>query len=74
MCPEELTLFATSLAIAIAKDRSTEDIDLTAVILSQIASSLATISIRRQQCEANKDTGLETGIDSSTSSSIIITS
>jgi hypothetical protein len=74
MCPEELTLFATSLAIAISKDRTTDEIDLTAVILSQIASSLATISIQRQQCEDKKGFDVEEGTDSGTTSSIIITS
>lgn len=47
MCPEELAALAASLAIAIAKDKTTDELDLIAVLLSQISSTLATISIQK---------------------------
>lgn len=47
MCPEELAAFAASLAIAIAKGKTTDELDLLAVLLSQISSTLATISIQK---------------------------
>lgn len=49
MCPEELAALATSLAIAIAKDRTNDEIDLIAVILAQIGTTLGTISIQRDR-------------------------
>lgn len=47
MCPEELAALAASLAIAIAKDKTTDELDLLAVLLSQISSTLATISVQK---------------------------
>ncbi|SHL38837.1 hypothetical protein SAMN02745136_04785 [Anaerocolumna jejuensis DSM 15929] len=51
MCPEELAAFAASLAIAIAKGKTTDELDLIAVLLSQISSTLATISIQKSNLE-----------------------
>lgn len=51
MCPEELAALATSLAIAIAKDKTTDELDLLAVVLSQISSTLATISVQKGNLE-----------------------
>ena len=60
MSPEELVAFATSLAIAIAKDKSTDEIDLIAVILDQIGTTLGTISLQRQRLNPKKDSGITT--------------
>lgn len=54
MCPDELVLFISTLAITIAKDKSTDEIDLLSVIFSQLGDTLATISTSRQRCE-NKE-------------------
>ncbi|WOO39215.1 DUF6774 domain-containing protein [Anaerocolumna sp. AGMB13020] len=51
MCPEELAAFAASLAIAISKDKTTDELDLIAVLLSQVSSTLATISIQKSNLE-----------------------
>jgi len=56
MSPEELVALATSLAIAIAKDKSTEEIDLIAVILDQIGTTLGTISLQRERLTPKSDT------------------
>lgn len=51
MCPEELAALAASLAIAIAKGKTTDELDLIAVLLSQISSTLATISVQKSNLE-----------------------
>ncbi len=51
MSPEELAALAASLAIAIAKDKTIDEIDLIAVILAQIGTTLGTISLQREQLE-----------------------
>ena len=56
MSPEELAALATSLAIAIAKDKSTEEIDLIAVVLAQISTTLGTISLQRERLNPKVDT------------------
>ncbi len=56
MSPEELAALATSLAIAIAKDKSIEEIDLIAVILAQIGTTLGTISLQRERLSPKSDT------------------
>ncbi len=56
MSPEELAALATSLAIAIAKDKSIEEIDLIAVILAQIGTTLGTISLQRERLTPKSDT------------------
>lgn len=55
MCPEELVTFITTLAIVIAKDRETEDIDTLIIIFSQLASTLSTISFQRQKLNPDAD-------------------
>lgn len=55
MCPEELAALATSLAIAIAKDKTTEEIDLIAVVLAQIGTTLGTISLQRERLNPKKE-------------------
>lgn len=47
MCPEELVLFISTLAITIAKDKSTDEINLLSVIFSQLGDTLATIATSR---------------------------
>jgi hypothetical protein len=57
MSSEELAALAASLAIAIAKDKSTDEIDLIAVLLAQIGTTLGTISLQRKRLNPNKDSG-----------------
>ncbi len=57
MCPEELAALATSLAIAIAKDKTTEEIDLIAVVLAQIGTTLGTISLQRERLKSKAEGG-----------------
>lgn len=57
MSPEELVAFATSLAIAIAKDRTIDEIDLIAVILDQIGTTLGTISLQRERLKPKTESG-----------------
>lgn len=54
MCPEELAALAASLAIALAKDKTTDELDLIAVLLSQISATLATISVQKSNLEPEK--------------------
>ncbi|SHO51421.1 DUF6774 domain-containing protein [Anaerocolumna xylanovorans] len=56
MCPEELAALAASLAIAIAKDKTTDELDLLAVLLSQISSTIATISVQKSNLEPDSST------------------
>lgn len=55
MSPEELAALATSLAIAIAKDKTPEELDLMAVILAQIGTTLGTISLQRERLKPKAD-------------------
>ena len=55
MCPEELVLFISTLAIAIAKDKSTDEINLLSVIFSQLGDTLATIATCRGNMEENQE-------------------
>ncbi len=49
--PEQLAVLVNTLSIAIAKDRTIQQIELIVSILSQIADTLATISIQRANIE-----------------------
>ncbi|MGB8453503.1 MAG: DUF6774 domain-containing protein [Anaerocolumna sp.] len=49
MDPEDLAALAASLAIAIAKDKTSDEIDLIAVLLAQIGTTLGTISLQRDR-------------------------
>ncbi len=53
MCPEELVLFISTLAITIAKDKNTDEVNLLSVIFSQLGDTLATIATSRE-CNENK--------------------
>lgn len=55
MSPEELALLATSLGIAIAKDKTNDEINIIAIVLSQISTTLGTISIQRDNLKPKKD-------------------
>jgi hypothetical protein len=48
MCPEELVSIVTALAIAISKDKSTDEIDLLAIVFTQLSDTLITISAQKQ--------------------------
>lgn len=54
MSPEELVALVTGIAIAISKDQTVDEINLLAVILSQLGDTLATIATKREICE-NKE-------------------
>lgn len=49
--PEGLAASVTAAAVAIAKDKTTDEIDLLAVVFTQLGDTLATISLARQQRE-----------------------
>lgn len=51
----ELVTLITALACSIAKDRSTEDINLLSVIFSQLGDTLATIAVNEDNCQSNKE-------------------
>ncbi len=55
MTGEELVTFITALSIAIAKDKTIDELSLTAAIFTQLGDTLATIAARRQCLEANAD-------------------
>ena len=57
MSPEELAAFATTLAIAIAKDKTTDEIDLIAILLAQIGTTLGTISLQRGRLNPKSEPG-----------------
>ncbi|WMJ89335.1 DUF6774 domain-containing protein [Anaerocolumna sp. MB42-C2] len=57
MSPEELAALATSLAIAIAKDKTTDEIDLIAILLAQIGTTLGTISLQRERLKPKSESG-----------------
>lgn len=63
ICPEELAALITSLAIAIAKDRSTKDIDFLAVVFSQLSCVLATISEQRGILNPAEDAAAESDVN-----------
>lgn len=54
MCPEELVLLVSTLAISIAKDKTNDELDLLSTIFSQLGDTLATISVARQ-CNEDSD-------------------
>lgn len=55
MCPEELVLFISTLAIAIAKDKSSDEVNLLSVIFSQLGDTLATIATCRGSIEEKQE-------------------
>ena len=50
--PLALTTMVNSLAVAIARQLSDEELDLTAAILVQLGDTLATISTQRAFCSS----------------------
>ncbi len=46
----ELVTFVTSIAIAISKDKSSEELSLLASIFTQLGDTLATIDARQEFC------------------------
>lgn len=54
MCPEQLVLLISTLAISISKDRSNEEIGMLSVIFSQLGDTLATILASNEIIEENK--------------------
>jgi hypothetical protein len=59
MSGEELVTLITALAIAIAKDKSDDELSQSATIFTQLGDTLATLALQKQllseRSEANKD-------------------
>lgn len=54
MCPNQLVAVISALAIGLADGHSDEDVQLLAVFFTQLGDTLATIALRRGQCENSK--------------------
>ena len=54
MCPNELVAVISALAVGLAEGRAEEDVELLAVFFTQLGDTLATIALRRRQCESTK--------------------
>jgi serine/threonine protein phosphatase PrpC len=52
LSPEELVIFISTVSIAIAKDKSEEELNVLASVFSQIGDTLATIAAQREILEA----------------------
>lgn len=52
ICPEELAFLVNTLAIAIAQDRSTEELNILAAVFMQLGDTLVTISVQRENIQA----------------------
>ena len=52
ICPEELAVLVNTLAIAIAQDKSIEELNILAAVLVQLGDTLITISVQRDNIQA----------------------
>lgn len=52
MCNGELAAAITTLAVVLAKDKSTNEIELLAAVLTQLGDTLATIAAQKALCES----------------------
>lgn len=50
MCPNELVTSITALAVAIAEEKSEEEISLLAALFTQLGDTLATIAVQKNRC------------------------
>jgi hypothetical protein len=64
MSPEELVALVTGIAIAISKDQTVDEINLLAVIFSQLGDTLATIATKREICENKENNKTNSNTDS----------
>lgn len=55
MNPCELTMSVTALANSIACQLSDDDLELAAVVFSQLGDTLATISVQRSRCSRKEN-------------------
>jgi len=59
ICPEELAVLVNTLAISIAQDKSIEELNILGAVFMQLADTLITISVQRDNIktclEAKKD-------------------
>lgn len=59
ICPEELAVLINTLAISIAQDKSIEELNILGAVFMQLADTLITISVQRDNIktclEAKKD-------------------
>lgn len=64
MCPEELAIFVSGLAVAISKGKSNEELTVLSAVFTQLGDTLATIVAQRELCEArNKNNNNENNDD-----------
>ncbi len=52
ICPEELAVLVNTLAIAIAQDKTIEQLGVLAAVFTQLGDTLATIAVQRENIEA----------------------
>ena len=55
-CANELVVFITGVAVAIAEGKATDDLSLMAAAFTQLGDTLATIAAQRAICEDPKNT------------------
>ena len=55
ICPEELATLAFTMALAISKNSTTEELEMIAAVLTQIADTILTIIVQRGIVEANSE-------------------
>lgn len=60
VCPESLVASISAVAVAIAKGKKPQELGLWAVILTQLADSLATIAAARELCEISNNSAQST--------------
>ena len=51
LSPEELVIFISTLSIAIAKDKTAEELGVLSAVFTQIGDTLATIIVQREKFE-----------------------
>jgi len=61
LSPEELVVFVSAVSIAIAKDKSNEELDVLSSVFSQIGDTLGTIAAQRGFIEASNKNDCEDG-------------
>lgn len=61
LSPEELVVFVSAVSIAIAKDKSNEELNVLSSVFSQIGDSLGTIAAQREIIEASNKNDSDDG-------------
>lgn len=55
MCPNELAASITAAAVAMAKDKSENEINLLGAVFSQLGDTLETIAAQKACCSSNNE-------------------